>query len=171
MEVVEETVDSVHYVAPGVVVFSWTCEGSPSEYNVEVIDASGSALAGMATQLQSVSMHSEQLVPEQVYTLRVTAVPQGGALEDGAVSELRFAIHAAEPTEAPAEPTEVPAEPTEAPAEPPKFRPSLPKFLPNPLRLPLSRPKFPLSRPKFRRADRGSGRAHRSSCRAHRSSR
>ena len=118
VEVVEETVDSVHYVAPGVVVFSWTCEGSPSEYNVEVIDASGSALAGMATQLQSVSMHSEQLVPEQVYTLRVTAVPQGGALEDGAVSELRFAIHAAEPTEAPAEPTEAPTEPTEAPTEP-----------------------------------------------------
>ncbi len=127
IETIDEVVDSVTYVQPGTIVFSWTCEGSPSGYVVEVIDAAGTVLASTTTELVSVSVTSDNLAADQVYTFRVTAIPQGGSAENGAVTELQFATRAAEaeptdvpaePTDAPAEPTDVPAEPTDAPAEP-----------------------------------------------------
>ncbi len=117
---VDETVDGVTYVLPGVVTFQWTCEGDPAQYAVEVTDASGAICASTTTELESLSLHSDVLVPDQIYTLHVTALPASREAEDGASSELRFAIHAAEPAAEPtAEPTEAPvteATETEAPA-------------------------------------------------------
>ena len=94
----------------------------------------------MDTESTSAGSDTSMLVPGAVYTLRVTAIPAGGTIDNGAAAEMLFCFPqqaTPEPTEAPAaEVTEAPApEPTEAPAPEPTEVPT-----PEPTEVPTPEP-------------------------------
>ena len=132
VETVDYTDGNVNYVAEGNLTFTWTCEGSVSGYNVELLDENGTIAAQPMTD-SAIMLATGNMNPGTIYTLRVTAIPENGTEADGVSSELYFALPIPEVTEAPTpepteeptpEPTEVPVEePTEAPVEEPTTEP------------------------------------------------
>ena len=113
-----EVVDGVAYVSEGTLTMTWQAAGAAS-YHAEILE-NGEVRAVMDTESTTSSdINTGMLVPGTVYTLRVTAIPAGGTIDNGAAAEMQFCYPPqAEPTEAPAEPTDVPVEATEVPAEP-----------------------------------------------------
>lgn len=91
---IEEIVDSVVYVPEGDLTFRWHCDGA-SSYYAEILDAAGNTCTSMTTDREGAALSSANLAPGAVYTLRVTATPEGGTADQSAVFELRFAKRAA----------------------------------------------------------------------------
>lgn len=86
-----ETINSVNYVQPGAFTFSWTVEGSASEYHLEIL-AGESIINAKDTDQTSISLDSNAMTPGEVYTFRVTAIPEGGILEDGLSGDVLFSL-------------------------------------------------------------------------------
>ena len=123
----------VSWISGDTVTMSWQATGSVGSYFVEIRDAGNVSRASTTTSLNSLSIGASNLNPGEVYTLYVTAIPQGGTAADGAMSSARFGARAAatatptiEPTQAPtAEPTPTPTEqPTSAPTAEPTATPT-----------------------------------------------
>ena len=124
---VVEIIDSVHCIQAEEITFSWYSEGPVSGYALEML-LDETVLNSAETNVNTVTLSTEDMTPGAVYMFRVTAIPEGGTAEDGTASEalLAFipaeAIIAAEATE---EPTPVPTEePTPEPTEEPTPEPT-----------------------------------------------
>lgn len=136
---VNEIIDSVNYVPGGLLTLNWPAEGDVSGYRVEILDGD-IVCASMDTADIQGSLPTDGMVAGTVYTLRVTAIPNHGSIENGTVAEANFAL-AAEPT---AEPTPEPTlEPTPEPT--PELTPEptaepTPEPTPEPTAEPTSEP-------------------------------
>ena len=117
------SVDMIHYVKEGTLTLGWSAGGDVDYYLVQVFDGMGQTLVSQEFTDTATTLGTRNMREGEVYTLRVTAVPVHGDVEDGKSTDVRFALEPAQPTEAPTEAptsTPVPTEaPTEAPTEPP----------------------------------------------------
>ena len=115
IEPIDEVYNAVVYVQHGLISFSWSASGNVSGYLAEILDADKTVLTSINTEGTEASIHSDKLTEEALYTLRVTAIPEGGTVKDGIASEVRFAKHTAieEETEVSTDTDVISEEPTE----------------------------------------------------------
>ncbi len=116
LKTVESVDGSVTYIEPGTVEMSWSAEGTVSAYEVKLLDSDGSELSDVTTQNTGAQLATTSMTPGAVYTLRVTAIPEGGSAENGATAEIWFAVRAEQATEEPTVEPEITEAPTEEPA-------------------------------------------------------
>ena len=76
---------------------SWQSEGDVAEYQLSLLDSSGNLLDSRAIEATSLSGYTSALDPDEVYTLKVTAIPAGGSEADGATASASFALYTAAP--------------------------------------------------------------------------
>ena len=89
---VEFEEDGVAYIASDVLTMRWQAEGDVESYYVEVRDSNGNPLDSRTTAEVSLSAYTAALNSDEVYTLAVTAIPQGGTAQDGETSSAGFVI-------------------------------------------------------------------------------
>ena len=94
--------DGVTYVPGGTITMSWYSSGPVSRYYVELSDASNAVIASAETEDNFLSADSTRLVPGEIYTLDVTAIPEGGSVEDGVFTSALFCVYAEPASEEPA---------------------------------------------------------------------
>ena len=97
LDYVEEVRDGVSYVSGDVLTMSWQADGDVAEYRIELLDSGNNTLDSRVVDTTSLSAHTSALAPDEVYTLKVTAIPAGGTDADGKTSASRFALYAAAP--------------------------------------------------------------------------
>ena len=96
----QETRGGISYVSGEVLTMSWQSEGDVAEYQLSLLDSSGNLLDSRAVEATSLSGYTSALDPNEVYTLKVTAIPAGGSEADGATASARFALYTAAPGDA-----------------------------------------------------------------------
>lgn len=96
---IDEIIDSVVYVQEGTVSFTWKADGAVSAYYAAIYDADNELRTEVTSSDIGASITSDKLIRDAVYTLRVVAIPEGGTIEDGAASEVRFGVRSAEAAE------------------------------------------------------------------------
>jgi len=106
-------VDMVNYVEPGTLTLRWSASGSVDHYFVEIFDGMWTLLASQEFTGKSTTLGTANMREGEVYTMRVTAVPVNGDIDDGKSNALKFALEPAAPEPTPS-PTPVPT-PTPAP--------------------------------------------------------
>ena len=116
-ETVADSSDDVTFVAPGIVTMGWFAEGDVAGYEVFVTNENGDVVAHATTEKNSLSVKSENLTPGELYTLNVTAIPNGGTADDGPSASAGFALYLESEPELPEAPV------VEAPAEQPAEQP------------------------------------------------
>ena len=121
------SVDMIHYVSAGTLTVGWSAGGDVDHYLVQVFDGMGQVLASQEFTATTTTLGTRAMREGEVYTLRVTAVPVNGTVEDDAASPRTCASPSrprsrprrrrpCRPTEAPRSAHEAPTEaPTEAP--------------------------------------------------------
>ena len=83
----------------------WAAEGNVAGYNVYVFNSSGEAIGSkLGTRDTSLKVAVNQMVPGEIYTLTIGAIPQGGTEEDILWQSYRFV----RPVQATPEPTATP---------------------------------------------------------------
>ncbi len=96
-DTVEETQGDISYVSGDVLTMSWQSEGDVAEYQISLLDSSGNLLDSRTVEATSLSAYTSALDPNEVYTLKVTAIPAGGSDADGATASASFALYTAAP--------------------------------------------------------------------------
>ena len=96
-DTVEETQGDISYVSGEVLTMSWQSEGDVAEYQISLLDSSGNLLDSRTVEATSLSAYTSALDPNEVYTLKVTAIPAGGSDADGATASASFALYTAAP--------------------------------------------------------------------------
>ena len=109
-EITEAVDNGVSYVSGDTIVMKWQYDGDAQGYYVEVLNASGEIQAFITTQQTTLSAKSANMVPGEIYTLNVTAIPVGGSVETGVRSSAAFTLYM--PSTEPNQPVE-PASPTQ----------------------------------------------------------
>ena len=119
-------VDMVHYVPQGTLTLGWSADGDVDHYLVQVFDGMGQVLASQEFTATTTTLGTRDMREGEIYTLRVTAVPVNGTVEDGKSTDVRFALEPAQPTAtATTSPTDAPtATPTETPTDAPTATPT-----------------------------------------------
>ena len=85
----------ISYVSGEYLTMSWQSEGDVAEYQVSLLDSSGNLLDSRTVEATSLSAYTSALDPNEVYTLKVTAIPAGGSEADGATASASFALYVA----------------------------------------------------------------------------
>ena len=110
---------SVIAVPEGAFSVQWRADGDVDSYYIYVTDSQGNSIVSQEnTDVTSFNVNTQQMVPGEVYTMRLGVLPTRGGEEDIVWQEVQFTLPQLE-TPVP-EPTEAPTEePTEAPTPEP----------------------------------------------------
>ncbi len=98
-ETTVEQRDDITYVADDILVMHWQSEGDVMAYYAEVVNREGAPVASATTEDTFIAVRQGNLMPGEVYTLRVTALPADGS--EGQTASARFALYQADADEAP----------------------------------------------------------------------
>lgn len=99
---------SVYYAGDGEIRVTWTAEGAAS-YNVRLLDENGKKInAADGVTLTRMNVDPSNMKPGVVYTLSITAIPEGGEATEEATSGVLLAAAAAQTTPEPAKEVGVP---------------------------------------------------------------
>ena len=113
--------DSVISVPEGAFSVQWRADGDVDSYYVYVTDSQGNAIVSQeAADITSFNVNTQQMIPGELYTLRLGVLPVRGGASDVVWKEVRFTLpKREEPTPAPtAAPT---PEPTVAAVSAPRI--------------------------------------------------
>ncbi len=89
-----DIVNNIHYInkeAESVTVY-WNAEGAVDHYILEMYDDAWQMLAFQEFSSSSVTLPVGTLSPDEIYTLRLTAVPTHGTAQDGKYTDIHFAL-------------------------------------------------------------------------------
>ena len=84
----------VALLSGNVIVMSWHSEGNVQAYYVEIRDSSDVVQFSATTDKVQLNADPGRMTPGEVYTLSVTAIPEGGSVETGVSAEAYFALYA-----------------------------------------------------------------------------
>lgn len=87
--------DGVYYVGEDKITVSWSAEGDVRAYSIYLSNSRGDTLTTLAeTDQQSMTVDPATMTAEEIYTIRVVAIPEGGSEPQGLSAQAQFALYA-----------------------------------------------------------------------------
>jgi len=103
----EKVTGGIRYVSGATASISWSATGSVQSYYVSIVDHNGNPVASADDiTYTTVAIDTSSMVPGVNYTVKVSAVPVGGSLDNAAKASAQFALvslNTPAPTAAPEE--------------------------------------------------------------------